>query len=188
MKPQLEDNEAINIYTCLFLSPLGTMLGAANSKGIVLVSFYETGLEKYIDKKQSQQFQIITEQNGNRHLKELKIQLDEYFDGKRRWFELTLNPAGTPFQQKVWSELHNIPYGETRSYQQQTNTLGDPKAIRAVASANGKNPIAIIIPCHRIIGSDGSSTGYAGGLWRKKWLLEHEAKHSGHSYQSELGL
>ncbi len=101
-------------------------------------------------------------------------QLDAYFKGKSTKFNLKLNPQGTEFQQKVWKELQNIPFGKTRTYLEQTKALGNIKAIRAVASANGKNPIWIVIPCHRIIGSDGSLTGYAGGLWRKKWLLEHE--------------
>lgn len=102
-------------------------------------------------------------------------QLKAYFEGSRNHFELPLNPQGTAFQKKVWRVLENIPFGQTVSYQDIANTLGDPKVIRAAASANGKNPIAIIIPCHRVIGSDGSLTGYAGGLHRKQWLLEHES-------------
>ena len=101
-------------------------------------------------------------------------QLEEYFAGTRTTFDLKLNPQGTEFQQKVWKELLNIPFNKVRTYLEQTKAIGDVKAIRAVASANGKNPIWIVIPCHRVIGSDGSLTGYAGGLWRKKWLLEHE--------------
>lgn len=102
-------------------------------------------------------------------------QLNEYFRGERTEFDLKLNPQGTGFQKTVWEELNKIPYGNTRTYLEQTKHIGDPKAIRAVASANGKNPIWIVIPCHRVIGSDGSLTGYAGGLWRKKWLLNHES-------------
>ena len=102
-------------------------------------------------------------------------QLTEYFEGKRQIFDLQLNPSGTSFQKKVWEALLDIPYGKTLSYMQLSKILGDPKAIRAVAAANGKNPIWIIIPCHRVIGSDGSLTGYAGGLHRKKWLLNHES-------------
>ena len=102
-------------------------------------------------------------------------QLSEYFDGKREDFDLKLNPQGTEFQRKVWETLLEIPFSKTRSYLEQSNVFGDVKAIRAVASANGKNPIAIIIPCHRVIGSDGSLTGYAGGKWRKQWLLNHES-------------
>lgn len=107
-------------------------------------------------------------------LKEAVAQLKEYFDGKRTQFSLALNPDGTDFQKRVWQQLIEIPFGKTKSYQEIANQLGDPKVIRAAASANGKNPIAIIIPCHRVIGSDGSLTGYAGGLPRKKWLLDFE--------------
>ena len=108
-------------------------------------------------------------------LQEAVTQLQEYFEGKRTEFTFKLNPQGTEFQQKVWQELLNIPFGKTTSYMDLSKKLGDVKAIRAVASANGKNPLWIVIPCHRVIGSDGSLTGYAGGLWRKKWLLEHES-------------
>ena len=108
------------------------------------------------------------------YLQDCIQQLDEYFNNKRTVFNLKLNPKGTDFQKKVWNELLNVPYGKSRTYLEQSKILGDVKAIRAVASANGKNPIWIIIPCHRIIGTDGSLTGYAGGIWRKKWLLEHE--------------
>lgn len=107
-------------------------------------------------------------------LKEAVAQLKDYFEGKRTDFNFSMNPTGTAFQQKVWQELRNIPFGKTVSYMDITKKLGDVKAIRAVASANGKNPLWIAIPCHRVIGTDGSLTGYAGGLWRKKWLLEHE--------------
>lgn len=107
-------------------------------------------------------------------LKEAVLQLQDYFDGKRTTFTFPLNPSGTEFQKKVWLELQQIPFGKTCSYLELSKKLGDVKAIRAVASANGKNPLWIVIPCHRVIGTDGSLTGYAGGLWRKKWLLEHE--------------
>ena len=109
-----------------------------------------------------------------KELKEAVLQLQDYFDGKRTTFTFPLNPSGTDFQKKVWNELLHIPFGKTCSYLELSKKLGDVKAIRAVASANGKNPLWIVVPCHRVIGSDGSLTGYAGGLWRKKWLLEHE--------------
>ena len=109
-----------------------------------------------------------------KELKEAVLQLKDYFSGKRTTFTFLLNPSGTEFQKKVWQELLNIPYGKTCSYLELSKKLGDVKAIRAVASANGKNPLWIVVPCHRVIGTDGSLTGYAGGLWRKKWLLEHE--------------
>lgn len=107
-------------------------------------------------------------------LQQAVLQLNDYFNGNRTDFDLKLNPKGTEFQQKVWQELLQIPYGKTTSYLELSKKLGDVKAIRAVASANGKNPLWIVVPCHRVIGSDGSLTGYAGGLWRKQWLLEHE--------------
>ena len=107
-------------------------------------------------------------------LQEAVLQLQDYFEKKRTSFDFKLNPKGTDFQIKVWNALLEIPYGKTRTYLEQSKFLGDIKAIRAVASANGKNPLWIVIPCHRVIGTDGSLTGYAGGLWRKKWLLEHE--------------
>ena len=107
-------------------------------------------------------------------LQEAVTQLNSYFEVKTSDFNFKLNPKGTDFQKKVWNALLDIPYGKTRTYLEQSKFLGDVKAIRAVASANGKNPLWIVIPCHRVIGTDGSLTGYAGGLWRKKWLLEHE--------------
>ena len=110
-----------------------------------------------------------------KELKECVSQLREYFEGNRNHFDFKLNPLGTDFQKRVWQELLNIPFGKTISYLDLSKRFGDVKAIRAVASANGKNPLWIVIPCHRVIGTDGSLTGYAGGLWRKKWLLEHES-------------
>ncbi len=107
-------------------------------------------------------------------LQDCVTQLEAYFNGERKVFQLKLNPKGTVFQKKVWALLQNIPAGKTLSYLELSKQLGDPKAIRAVANANGKNPLWIIIPCHRVIGSDGSLTGYAGGLYRKQWLLNHE--------------
>lgn len=101
-------------------------------------------------------------------------QLQNYFDGSSKEFDIKLNPNGTDFQKQVWQSLRNIPYGKTISYLELSKRLGNIKAIRAVANANGKNPLWIVVPCHRVIGSDGSLTGYAGGLHRKKWLLDHE--------------
>ena len=105
-------------------------------------------------------------------------QLTEYFAGSRRVFELPIRQSGSPFQTRIWQLLHQIPYGKTISYTTLAKQYGDLKAIRAVASANGKNNLAIIVPCHRVIGTNQSLTGYAGGLWRKQWLLAHEAKFS----------
>ncbi len=126
---------------------------------------------------------IDNNSNNNLHndtvppiLKDTLIQLKEFFEGKRKEFKLNLDPEGTNFQKKVWTSLCEIPYGSTRNYAQMAAQLGDPKVIRAAATANGKNPIAIIIPCHRVIGTNGSLTGYAGGLENKRMLLDLENK------------
>lgn len=103
------------------------------------------------------------------------LQLEEYFRGDRIVFDLLLKPEGTPFQELVWNELLHIPYSETISYIEIARRLGDEKSVRAVGTANGRNPIAIIIPCHRVIGANGKLVGYSGELWRKEWLLKHEA-------------
>lgn len=109
-------------------------------------------------------------------LNEAIKQLDEYFAGTRKEFDLPLKQPGSDFQQEVWQELLRIPYGTTITYGQQSKKMQNPLAIRAIAAANGRNHLWIIVPCHRVIGSNGSLTGYAGGIWRKKWLLEHEAR------------
>ena len=111
-------------------------------------------------------------------LKDCAAQMDEYFRGRRKEFDLPLHFEGTAFQKKVWSELLNIPFGETVSYLDIALRVGNEKTIRAVGGANGRNPISIIVPCHRVIGSDGRLIGYGGGLWRKEWLLNHEVKYS----------
>lgn len=108
-------------------------------------------------------------------LREAETQIGEYFAGARKTFDVPVRPAGTPFQQKVWRALLDIPYGETISYQQLAITVGDINAMRAVGAANGKNPVSLVIPCHRVIGKNGSLTGYGGGLPLKKWLLEFES-------------
>jgi len=109
-------------------------------------------------------------------LKKAAQQLDEYFAGTRKVFDLPLKQQGSNFQQGVWEQLSKIPYGTTISYLQQSKLMNNPLGIRAIASANGKNHLVIVVPCHRVIGADGSLTGFGCGLWRKKWLLEHEAR------------
>lgn len=109
-------------------------------------------------------------------LREAYRQLTEYFDGRRTEFSVKLNLDGTPFQKKVWARLRQIPFGQTRSYGQVARSCGRPGAARAVGGANNRNPAVIFVPCHRVIGSDGSLTGFGGGLWRKEWLLQHEKK------------
>jgi methylated-DNA-[protein]-cysteine S-methyltransferase len=110
---------------------------------------------------------------------DVRTQLDEYFAGHRTDFDLPLHPSGTPFQQRVWAALRTIPYGETASYGEVAAAIGNPSAFRAVGAANGQNPISIVVPCHRVIGSHGALTGYGGGLDAKRWLLSHEAAHTG---------
>jgi len=149
-------------YKCAYLkTPLGTAKIIGNSDGIVEVSVGDE--------------EMPATENAPDELRECISQLQEYFNGERKEFSVKLNPSGTEFQKQVWSELLKIPFGQRITYMKQTLQLGSEKAIRAVAGANGKNPIWIIIPCHRVVGSDGSLTGYAGGLWRKQWLLEHES-------------
>lgn len=125
-------------------------------------------------------------ENINPVLTQCKKELAEYFIGKRNVFTIPIKQEGTEFQQKVWNELLKIPYAKTVSYNFIAESLGDKKSIRAVGATNGKNQISIIVPCHRVIGSDGSLTGYAGGLWRKKWLLNHEKEFSGEEKQMEM--
>lgn len=149
-------------YKSAFLkTPIGTAKIIGNKDGIAEISVLDD--------------EHPTTEDPEEPLKSCMMQLEEYFNGQRKTFSVRLNPLGTDFQKRVWDKLLNIPFGKRTSYMKQTLQLGDEKAIRAVASANGKNPIWIIIPCHRVVGSDGSLTGYAGGLWRKKWLLEHES-------------
>ncbi len=160
------------------LSPVGTLLAGAVDEGICLLEFTEPNrletqllrLRKYFQRElvlgESPFFPI------------LESQLREYFEGKRKEFDLPLVVPGTPFQQKTWEALHLVPYGQTNSYESQALRVGDKNSVRAVAKANGENRIAILIPCHRIIGKNGDLTGYGGGLWRKKYLLELERKNS----------
>ena len=155
-------------------SPVGKLTLAAVSDRICMLEFADSDRATgSLDKISSITRQDIKQQTSP-VLKDASMQLDEYFSGKRKVFDLPLELFGSDFRKKVWNELLKIPYGETRTYTQQTLILGDPKAIRAVASANGANMIAIIVPCHRVVGSNGKLTGYAGGIWRKRWLLEHE--------------
>ncbi|WP_417195692.1 methylated-DNA--[protein]-cysteine S-methyltransferase [Bizionia sp.] len=146
---------------CIIKSPLGFTQITGDPDGISAITVLNSE-EKLTD--------IIPEP-----LQDCVYQLNEYFEGKRKQFDLILNAEGTIFQKSVWDALRKIPYGKTVSYLELSKKLGDIKAIRAVANANGKNPLWIVVPCHRVIGSDGSLTGYAGGLHRKKWLLEHES-------------
>lgn len=141
----------------------------ATKLGLVEITAHETGIVSvyFVDQAQAIRSNHLTEQ--------AKSQLAEYFAGQRQTFDLPLAPQGTEFQQRVWQALQTIPYGQLASYQDMARQIKHPKAMRAVGAANGKNPISIMVPCHRVIGANGSLTGYAGGLERKRWLLQHES-------------
>ncbi len=165
------------ISTSYFNSPLGTLFLGANEEGVVFVEFAsgdKASLEANLKKKLKDEFVEGT----NPHLAKLEVQLNDYFAGKLKKFDLPLKLTGTEFQKKVWEALLDIPFGETRSYAAQAKAIGKPSAVRAVANANGDNLISIVIPCHRVIGSNGSLTGYGGGLENKEWLLNHEKKNT----------
>ncbi|WP_411766064.1 methylated-DNA--[protein]-cysteine S-methyltransferase [Winogradskyella sp. A3E31] len=147
---------------CWIKTPLGHAHIVGDIDGISSVSIHDYSSELSTEIPES--------------LLDCVTQLKAYFNSNLKSFDLKLNPEGTSFQKKVWRALERIPYGTSLSYLQLSKQLGDPKAIRAVANANGKNPLWIIVPCHRVIGSDGSLTGYAGGLHRKQWLLNHESE------------
>jgi methylated-DNA-[protein]-cysteine S-methyltransferase len=152
-------------------SPVGLLTIKATDKSVSAVLFAKTGS----DTSPGNNY-IETKKYDHPLIQKCCVQLQEYFEGSRKQFDLPLEQPGTLFQQKVWNELIRIEYGKTISYMELSKRIGDVKAIRAVGTTNGKNQIAIIVPCHRVIGSNGDLTGYAGELWRKKWLLEHEAK------------
>ena len=146
-------------YIDTIISPLGALQIEASNRGLTRLVFVDA---------------LTTATSTNPITDEAKQQLQDYFTGKQTSFDVPLDPKGTDFQQSVWRYLATIPYGQTVSYQDVANGIDNPKAVRAVGAANGKNPIAIIVPCHRVIGKDGSLTGYAWGVEAKSWLLQHE--------------
>ncbi|MBF0760634.1 methylated-DNA--[protein]-cysteine S-methyltransferase [Dysgonomonas mossii] len=153
---------------------LGTMVACATDKGVCLLEFSDRkGLETEL-KQLAKYHNANIVQGQNKYFKQLKEELDAYFEGRLKEFKVPLDISGTDFQKQLWQALVEIPYGTTSSYLRQAEVLGKPSSVRAVANANGMNKIAIIIPCHRVVGSDGSLTGYAGGLWRKRKLIDLE--------------
>lgn len=152
-------------YTTYYHSPIGLLKITGTKDFINEITFHDT-TQKSIGNKKDLPPLII----------QCIEELIQYFHGERRVFDFPVNQEGSDFQKKTWNLLMTIPYAKTISYIQLAIKTGDPKATRAVANANGKNNIAIVVPCHRVIGADGELTGYAGGLWRKRWLLDHEAK------------
>jgi len=161
MENQLPDPDNIVYYQ----TPVGVARIIAEEDFISSISISDEAIE-------------VTHTN-NPVLQKAIEQLDEYFAGDRKIFDFPIKQKGTPFQQEVWQQLLKIDYGTTISYGQQSKLMNNPLGIRAIAAANGKNHLWIVVPCHRVIGTDGSLTGYAGGLWRKQWLLEHEARTMG---------
>ncbi len=157
-----------SIEIAYYNSPLGILKISADEKGIKEIDFVKKGIKS-------------TQNSSCEIIDQCIRQLDEYFQGKRETFELKLNPKGTEFQKRVWKELWKIPYGKTLSYGDIARRIKNQEAVRAVGQAIGRNPISIIIPCHRVIGGNGSLTGFASGLWRKEWLLKHEGIDLNHS-------
>ena len=155
-------------------TPIGTMYAAATAEGICMLEFTDRKMLETEFKDLAKSLNAIIIQGENPHFIPLEKELAEYFLGKRTEFTVPLSPVGTDFQKSVWKILMKIPYGETWNYKKQSEVLGDAKKVRAVANANGMNKISILIPCHRVIGSNGTLTGYGGGIWRKQKLLELE--------------
>lgn len=172
----------INRFTTL----LGPMFACATDHGICLLEFASRKMLEREFQDLVKKLNAVILPGENKHLIQLQNEIAEYFDGCRKDFSVPLHMIGTAFQKQVWNALLDIPFGETRTYLQQSLALNNRKGIRAVASANGHNKIAIVIPCHRVIGKDGNLTGYAGGLARKRWLLDHEKKYTGQAIQGQL--
>ena len=158
-------------------TPLGPMLGGATAEGVCLLEFVDRRMIETQITRLKRGFRAVLVPGQSPLLDRLAQELERYFGGTLREFTVPLTLKGTPFQERVWEQLRTIPYGATRSYAEQAKRLDMQTAVRAVARANGDNRIAIVVPCHRVVGSDGSLTGYGGGLWRKRWLLDHERKH-----------
>lgn len=167
------------IHIQRFTTPIGPMFACATDQGICLVDFTDRKMLETEFKDLCKRLNAVILPGEHPHVTQVQHELAEYFQGQRQSFSVPLHTPGTDFQQAVWAVLQQIPYGDTWSYAQQAEVLGNPKAVRAVATANGMNKVGILIPCHRVIGSDGRLVGYGGGLHRKQWLLELEANHSG---------
>ncbi len=162
-----------------FDAPLGPMVAIASEEGLCLLEFGDRRMLESEFGDLQRRLSAVILPGSNRFTEAAVRQITEYFEGTRKAFDVPLHTPGTAFQQRVWAALREIPYGEIRSYGEIAAHIGEPKAMRAVGTANGLNRIAIMIPCHRVIGADGALTGYGGGLWRKDWLLKHEQTHKG---------
>lgn len=174
------------IFTTTFESPLGKLVAASTDIGICMLEFCDdsNSESKFNELTKVLSAEIICKENS--HIKQLKKELQDYFAGNLFSFNVPLQLVGTDFQKNVWNELLSIPFGTTRTYKQQSIALNNLLSIRAVANANGLNRIAIVVPCHRVIGTNGKLTGYSGGLWRKQWLLNFEMEHSKVNHSHDL--
>lgn len=160
-----------------FDSPLGPMIAVASEQGLCLLEFGDRRMLESEFTDLQQRLDAVLLPGTNEFTQAAVQQIGEYFAGTRKSFTVPLHAPGSAFQQRVWAALREIPFGEIRSYGDIASAIGEPKAVRAVGTANGMNRLAILIPCHRVIGADGALTGYGGGLWRKDWLLRHEQEH-----------
>ena len=177
VSPKLSKEQSI-IDLCRIETPLGTMIACATAQGVCLLEFTDRKMLETELKTLAKMLNAHILPGPNPYFEVLKQELEQYFNGTLQHFTVPLFSPGTSFQQEVWAQLRQIPYGETRSYAQQATAINKLSAIRAVASANGMNRLCILIPCHRVIGADGSLTGFGGGLWRKRWLLDLESRSS----------
>ena len=181
----VNSRERTIVYVNRIATPLGFMLAGTTKNGLCLLEFIDRRMLETQFKRIRQHMNATFIPGSNVITEMTATQINEYFNGKRRQFSVPLHIQGTDFQEEVWNQLKMIPYGKTRSYEEQARAINRPKAIRAVARANGDNRIAIIIPCHRVIGKDGNMCGYGGGIWRKKYLLELERKNSSRSQDNK---
>lgn len=173
---QLKDRNIILINR--LTTPLGPMFVCATTNGICLLEFVDRRMLETEFKELQKLLNAAIIIGENEHIKQVKKEIEEYFKGTRKTFDVSLETPGTDFQNIAWNALKTIKYGITTTYQQQAEKIQHPKAIRAIAAANGHNRISIILPCHRVIGKDGKMTGYGGGIERKRWLIEHEQNHA----------
>ena len=171
-------SQSSNLLTITRLpTPLGPMFAIACDEGICLLEFTDRRMLETEFKQLKTHFKSNILPGNHKHFKLLKIQLNEYFEGKRKVFTVPIVSPGTAFQKETWKALIRIPYGKVVSYADQAASIGKENAVRAIGTANGNNRLAILIPCHRVVGADGELKGYGGGLWRKRWLIDHEKKH-----------
>jgi O-6-methylguanine DNA methyltransferase len=171
------------LFSTTFDSPIGTMLIGASNDALLYIEYADSPNSERKIQSIVKDFSASLLNEPSPYHQMIHQQLDEYFTGERKEFELKTTFFGTDFQQRVWQSLMAIPYGTTTTYKQQSLHLLNPLAIRAIASTNAKNCISIVVPCHRVVGTNGSLTGYSDGIWRKRWLLDFEKQHSTLSHQ-----